>query len=110
MRHTRIITSITSKLRLPAATLEEIVNHRMRRTKYHYPATGIDKELYRNDLDTILTYSLEATVKGNLQIEVYNNNSNTVELLLTPVVSSFLVTCIKEKGSAYQVELSTSLN
>lgn len=110
MEHTRIITGITSQLRLPAMLLEEIVNHRTRTTKYNYPITGIERSLYCSDLNTILTYSIETTIKGNLQIEAYNNNSNTVELILVPVASSFVVTCAKAKENKYKLEFSASLN
>lgn len=110
MEHTRIITAITSQLRLPASLLEEIVNHRTRTTKYNYPVTGIERSLYCSDLDTIMTYSIETTIKGNLQIEAFNNNSNTLELIMVPVVSSFLATCTKGKDHKYKLEFSTSLN
>jgi hypothetical protein len=110
MEHTRIITGITSQLRLPAMLLEDIVNHRTRTAKYSYPVTGIERSLYCSDLNTILTYTIETTIKGNLQIEAYNNNSNTVELILVPVASSFLVTCAKGKENKYKLEFSTSLN
>lgn len=110
MEHTRIITSINSQLRLPAMLLEDIVNHRTRRTNYHYPITGIERSLYCSDLDTILTYSIETTLKGNLQIETYNNNLGTMETIHVPVSSSFLVTCVKERGTKYKMEFTTSLN
>jgi hypothetical protein len=110
MIHTRIITGITSQLRLPATLLEDIVNHRTRTTKYNYPVTGIERSLYCSDLDTIMTYSIETTIKGNLQIEAYNNNSNTVELILVPVASSFLATCIKGNEHRYKFEFCSSLN
>lgn len=110
MEHTRIITAINSQLRLPEMLLEEIVNHRTRRTNYHYPITGIERSLYCSDLDTILTYTIETTIKGNVQIEAYNNNSGAVELIHVPVTSAFLATCIKEKGAKYKLEFTTSLN
>lgn len=110
MEHTRIITAINSQLRLPAMLLEDIVNHRTRRAHYQYPITGIERSLYCSDLDTILTYSIETTIKGNLQIEAYNNNSGVMELILVPVASSFLATCIKEKATKYKLEFVTSLN
>lgn len=110
MEHTRIITAITSQLRLPATLLEDIVNHRTRRTKYNYPVTGIENSLYCSDLDTILTYSIETTIKGNLQIEAYNNNSGVMEMILVPVASSFLVTCAKVKETKYKIAFSASLN
>jgi hypothetical protein len=110
MEHTRIITSITSQLRLPAMLLEEIVNHRTRTTNYNYPVTGIEKSLSCSDLDTIFTYSIETTIKGNLEIEAYNNHSGVMEIILVPVASSFLATCVKEKKAKYKLEFSTSLN
>lgn len=110
MEHTRIITAINSQLCLPATLLEEIVNHRTRRTNYHYPVTGIEKSLYCSDLDTILTYSIETTIKGNLQIEAYNNHSGTMEIIHVPVTSAFLATCIREQGAKYKMEFTTSLN
>lgn len=110
MEHTRIITGITSQLRLPATLLEEIVNHRVRRMNYDYPITGIERNLYSNDLDTFISYSLETTIKGNIQIEAYNNNSGVVELILVPVASSFLVTCAKRKANKYRLEFTNSLN
>ena len=110
MEHARIITGINSQLRLPAMLLEEIVNHRTRRTNYHYPVTGIERSLYCSDLDTILSYSIETTIKGNLQIEAYNNHSGAMELIHVPVTSAFLVTCIKKQGAKYKMEFGTSLN
>jgi hypothetical protein len=110
MEHTRIITAINSQLKLPAMLLEDIVNHRVRKTNIHYPVTGIERNLYSTDLDTFVTYSIETTIKGNLQIEAYNNNSGVVELILVPVASSFLVTCAKRKANKYRVEFSSSLN
>src|SRR6266498_2077447 len=110
MKHTRIITAITSQLRLPATLLEDNVNHRTKTSNYNYPVTGIEKSLYCSDLDTILTYSIETTIKGNLEIEAYDNNSGAVELILVPVASSFLVTCVRGKENKYRVEFSSSLN
>ncbi|HTM93310.1 MAG TPA: hypothetical protein VL095_12900 [Flavisolibacter sp.] len=110
MKHTRVITSINSQLYLPASLLEEIVNHRTRKTRYNYPVTGIEKELYCADLDTISTYSIETTIKGDLELECYNNKSAAVETVFVPVASSFLVTCVKEKENGYKVEFSLSLN
>lgn len=110
MEHTRIITAINSQLRLPAMLLEDIVNHRVRKTNIQYPVTGIERNLYSNDLDTFVSYSIETTIKGNLQIEAYNNNSGVVELILVPVASSFLITCAKRKANKYRVEFSSSLN
>jgi len=110
MMHTRIITSISSQLRLPAALLEEIVNHRTRKTRYNYPASGIERALYCADLDTISTYSIETTVKGDLELECYNNKSVTLETIHVPVASSFLVTCVRGKENSYKLEFSISLN
>lgn len=110
MKHTRIITSIKSQLQIPAKFLEEIVNHRTTRTKYHYPVTGIEKELYCADLDTISSYSIETTIKGDLELECYNNKFALIETVYVPVASSFLVTCIKEKEKGYKIEFSVSLN
>lgn len=110
MTHTRIITAINSQLRLPAALLEEIVNHRTRKTKYHYPVTGIEKELYCADLDTITTYSIETTIKGDLELECFNKQCGVIETVHVPVASSFVVTCVKRKEFGYKVEFGVSLN
>lgn len=110
MKHTRIITAITSQLYLPSALLEEIVNHRTRKTKYHYPVSNIEKELYCANLDTISTYSIETTIKGDLELECLNDRSAAMETVHVPVASSFLVTCIKGKENSYKVEFSVSLN
>lgn len=110
MKHTRTITAINSQLQLPATLLEEIVNHRTRRTKYHYPVTGIEKELYCADMDTISTYSIETTIKGDLELECYNHKSATIEIVYVPTASSFLVTCVKGKENGYKIKFSTSLN
>jgi hypothetical protein len=110
MKHTRIITSINSQLQLPSALLEEIVNHRTRRTRYNYPVSGIERALYCADLDTISTYSIETTIKGDLELECYNNQSVALETIHVPVASSFLVTCVKGKESGYKVQFSISLN
>ena len=110
MEHTRIITAINSQLKIPAALLEDIINHRVRKANIEYPVTGIERNLYSNDLDTFVTYTVETTIKGNLQIEAYNNNSGVVELILVPVASSFLVTCAKRKANKYKLEFNASLN
>jgi hypothetical protein len=110
MKHTRIITAINTQLSLPARLLEEIVNHRTRSTQYNYPVTGIEKELYCADLDTISTYSIETTIKGDLELECYNNRSAMTEIVHVPVASSFLVTCTKGKDNGYKVKFSASLN
>ena len=110
MKHTRLITAINSQLSLATSLLEEIVNHRTRKTRYNYPVSGIEKELYCADLDTISSYSIETTIKGDLELECYNNNSTTIETVHVPVASSFLVTCIKRKDNGYKVEFSVSLN
>jgi hypothetical protein len=110
MKHTRIIIAINSQLQLPAQLLEEIVTHRTRRTNYHYPISGIEKELYCADLDTISTYTIETTIKGDLALECYNNRLAAIETVCVPVASSFLVTCIKAKEHCYKVKLSVGLN
>jgi hypothetical protein len=110
MKHTRIITSINSQLQLPSALLEEIVNHRTRKTGYNYPLSGIEKALYCADLDTILTYSIETTIKGDLELKCYNNNSVALETIHVPVASSFLVTCVRGKENGYKVKFNMSLN
>jgi hypothetical protein len=110
MKHSRVITAVTSQMHLPTVLLEDIVNHRTRTSKYYCPVTGIERNLYCNDLNTIVTYTIETTIKGNLQIEAYNNNSNTIELILVPVASSFLVTCAKGKENKYKMEFCASLN
>lgn len=90
--------------------LEDIVNHRVRKTNIHYPVTGIEQNLYKNDLDTFVSYSIETTIKGNIQIEAYNHNSGAIELIMVPVASSFIVTCAKRKANKYRIEFSSSLN
>jgi hypothetical protein len=110
MKHTRIITAINSQLHLPAALLEEIVNHRTRKTRYHYPVTGIEKELYCSDLNAISTYSIETTIKGDLELECFNDKSAMIETVHVPVASSFLVTCVKGKEYGYKLKFSLSLN
>jgi len=111
MKHTRIITAIaTTQFDLPSFILEDIVNHRTKRTTYNYPVTGVEKQLYSKDLDVISTYSIQTTIKGNIELECYNNNSATLEIVEVPTVASLLVTCIKGKGTRYKVEFSSSLN
>lgn len=110
MKHTKIITAINSQLQIPAGLLEEIVNHRTQRTKYHYPVSNIEKDLYCADMDTISTYSIETTIKGDLELECYNLQSAVIETVIVPVASSFLVTCIKRKENGYKIKFSVSLN
>ena len=110
MNHTRIITAINSQLQLPAELLEQIANHRTRRTNYHYSVSGIEKELYCADMDTISTYTIETTIKGDLELECYNNRSAKTETVFVPVASSFLVTCIKAKENGYKIKFSVGLN
>jgi hypothetical protein len=110
MKHTRIITTVLSQLRLPESLLEDIVNHRTRTTKYNYPVSRIEKELYCADIDTISTYTIQTCVKGNLLFECYNNESAAVEIIHVPVASSFLVTCAKAKEHSFKVEFCSSLN
>lgn len=111
MKHTRIITAIaTSQLSLPSMILEDIVNHRTRKTKYNYPVTGIERDLYCSDLDIVSTYSIQTTVKGNIELECYNNNSAKMEIVEVPAAASFLVTCVKGQEQRYKIEFSSSLN
>lgn len=111
MKHTRIITAIsTTQLNLPSIILEDIVNHRTRRTKYNYPVTRIERELYCKDLDVISTYTIQTTIKGNLELECYNNNSAKIEIVEVPVASCFLVTCVKGNEHRYKIKFSSSLN
>lgn len=110
MKHTRIITAITSHLRLPAAFLENLVNLRTKKTKYNYPVTGIEKNLSGSDFDIVSTYSIQTFVKGDLKLECYNNSSAMIETIRVPVGSCFLVTCIKANEDGYRVEFSASLN
>lgn len=110
MKSTATIISIRTKMQLPAHVLEEIVNHRTQKTRYHYPVTGIDRDLYSQDFDTVLTYSIQSLVKGNLFIEFSKNRWSKVETIIVPVASSFLVTCIKAKENKYKMEFSSSLN
>jgi hypothetical protein len=111
MKHTRIITAIaTDQFSLPKMILEDIVNHRTRKTRYNYPVTGVDKSLYCSNLDIITTYSIQTTIKGNIELECYNNNSSTMEIVEVPSAVSLLVTCVKAKEERYKIEFSCSLN
>ena len=111
MKHTRIITAIaTNQFSLPKMILEDIVNHRTRRAKYECPVSGIEKSLYCRDLDVISTYSIQTTIKGNIELECYNNNSSTMEIVEVPSIVSLLVTCIKRNESRFRIEFSCSLN
>jgi hypothetical protein len=111
MKHTRIITAITSQIRLRASLLEDIVNHRTRITRYNYPVTGIERELYCQNIDTISTYSIQTCVKGTLKLDCYNCASVSVETIHVPATSSFIVTCIKgSEEELYKMEFCSSLN
>src|SRR5512138_2389495 len=106
MRHTRIITGIaTNQFLLPSTILEDIVNHRTRWARFNYPVTGVEKELYCKNMDIIATYSIQTTIKGNIELECYNNDSATVEIVEVPAAVSLLVTCIKGNERRYRVEL-----
>src|SRR5690348_202772 len=95
MKHTRTITAINTQLRLPEMLLEDIVNHRTRTTKYNYPVTRIERELYCSNLDVVSTYTIQTTVKGDIQLECFNHDLAAIEIIHVPAASSFLVTCIK---------------
>ncbi|MGZ3845240.1 MAG: hypothetical protein ACXVLT_13345 [Flavisolibacter sp.] len=111
MKQTRIITAIaTNQFSLPKMILEDIVNHRMKRSKSDCPVSGIEKSLYCRDLDTISTYSIQTTIKGNIELECYNNSSSTMEIVEVPSAVCLLVTCIKGKESRFKIEFSCSLN
>lgn len=110
MKHTRIITGINSKIYLREALLEDIVNHRTRRNRYYYPPTGIERDLYCKDLDTISTYSLQTSARGHLELECYNSRSAAIEIIHLPTTSSFVVTFIRGKEGRFKVEFSLSLN
>jgi len=111
MKHTRVITGIaTSQFSLPSAILEDIVNHRTKWTRSNYPVTGIEKDLYCSDLNVISTYSIQTTIKGNIELECYNNKSAKMEIVEVPAAVCLLVTCVKGTEHRYKVELSTSLN
>jgi len=111
MKHTRIITAIaTNQFSLPKMILEDIVNHRTKRSKYDCSVNGIEQTLYCRDLDIISTYSIQTTIKGNIELECYNNSSSTMEIIEVPSVVSLLVTCIRGKESRFKIEFSCSLN
>ena len=110
MKPARILTAVKSQLRLPQSLLEDIVNHRTRTTRYNYPVSKIEKELYCTDIDIIATYTIQTCVKGTLLLECYNNDLAAIEIVHVPVASSFLVTCAKGKEEAFKVEFSASLN
>lgn len=104
-----MITSLINKVRIPSIILEDIVNHRTRTTKYNYPVSKVDKELYSNDIDTISTYSIQSTVKGRLGIE-FSNEWESIETIWVNVAPSFLATCIKKGDDKYRLALVSSLN
>ena len=104
-----VITSLVSKVRIPTIVLEDIVNHRTRTSGYNYPVSGIERELYCRDLDTISTYSIQSTVKGHLEIQ-FSNEWETIETVWVNVAPSFLVTCIKKAGDKYRLGLVSSMN
>jgi len=111
MRQTRIITAIaTNQFRLPKMILEDIVNHRTRQARYNQSATGMEKTLCCYDLDIISTYSIQTTIKGNIELECYNNNSSAMETVEVPSAVSMLVTCIRGKENRFRIEFSCSLN
>jgi hypothetical protein len=111
MKHTRIITAIaTDQFCLPKMILEDIVNHRTRKMRNSSQGTDVDKSLYCSDLDLISTYSIQTTIKGNIELECYNNNSSTMEIVEVPSAVSLLVTCVKGKQERYKIEFSCSLN
>jgi hypothetical protein len=111
MKHTRIITAIaTNQFSLPKMILEDIVNHRTRRAKHDCPVSGIERSLYCRDLDVISTYTIQTTIKGNIELECYNNSSSTMEIVEVPSAVSLLVTCIRSRDSRFKIEFSCSLN
>jgi hypothetical protein len=109
MKDTSVITSVVSKVRIPTIVLEDIVNHRTRTTRYNYPVSKIERELYCQDLDTFQTYTIQSTVKGNLEIH-YLDEWERMETLRMPVAPSFLVTCTKRVEEKYRMEFISSLN
>lgn len=104
-----VITSLVSKVRIPSVVLEDIVNHRTRTTRYNYPVSKIEKELYCKDLDTVLTYSIQSTVKGHVEIQ-FANEWESIETVWVGVAPSFLVTCIKKREDKYKLALVSSMN
>lgn len=109
MKRTMIITSVISRLQVPASVVEDLVNHRKRKEKYILPVSGIEKNLFFNHFETVLTYTMQASVKGNLQIR-FSKNILMDETIEIPAISSFLITCMKGREARYHMELCSSLN
>jgi hypothetical protein len=91
MKDTSVITSVVSKVRIPTIV------------------SKIERELYCQDLDTFQTYTIQSTVKGNLEIH-YLDEWERMETLRMPVAPSFLVTCTKRVEEKYRMEFISSLN
>jgi hypothetical protein len=104
------ILSIISDVQVPVRVIEDIVNHRTRNEKYRSVVTGIDENLISRQFETMVTYSLQASAKGRLQIRFTNEISKSDEVIQIPMASFFLVTCIKGKEEKYKMELGSSLN
>lgn len=110
MRHSLVITSVVSKVPVPAALLEDLVNHRRRRDIYRHPLTGIEAQLFAQSYETIVTCSMQTSVKGLIQIRCWNSRRHTDELMNVPVGTFMLATCVKAREDRYKVELICSLN
>lgn len=109
MKDTVVITSIKTQVQIPATILEDIVQHRVRATKYHYPVSKVERDIYCRDIETFLTYSIESTVKGNMQIQ-FSREWESIETLKFPVAASFLVTCIQRGDGNYKMKFISSMN
>lgn len=110
MKQNVIITSVISKVPLPAALLEDLVNHRRRRDKYEPPTTGIEANLFAQSFEPILTCTMQTSVKGLIQIRCWNSRRHTDEVMNVPAGTYMLATCAKAREDRFKVELICSLN
>ncbi len=109
MKHTSIITGLVSKVRIPSIILEDIVNHRSRASTMRQLLPKSEDDVYCKYLDTFVTYSIESTVKGKLEIQ-FSDEWESLDTVDVAVAPSFLVTCIKKGDDQYKMGIISSLN
>ena len=110
MKHIPIINFVISGVQIPKTEFENIVNYRLRNEKCKLPTGNLATSLLLRDFEPITTNSTHATVKGSVQIKFFNGKQGFVSENKIPIKASFLVTCIKNKSSRYEIGICSSLS
>jgi hypothetical protein len=104
MKESFAIRSVESKVKLPEMALEDYVN------RYHHKSaqkkrSGANRYFFSNNFESIGVCSAHSPVDGTVEIIVSSGKCISI-----PVITGFLVTCIKGKDDFYKVNWSCSMS